>query len=368
MTGFDNIMRSQAMVGEDRRFYDSQRYEAQRGQADAIAGFGQTLQRERQLAMQQQGMEQDMQRFQQEYALQRADVDMRLQQHQQQVQLMDMKLQAMAKIDQADGMRAQVRTATAQAQLAELQAKMAQKKFDEYDQSQSQDVEESTLRGLGGARGAYAAGLIYDPTKPIGGRLRLPLSKDELREFGARVDQSYEREGSGNVLIDRNRVGQEIQRLNSELETAEPDRAAEIQQILPQLHREYRGYFPNGSAPAPKATPKPSAVDTKAVDEIAGRIVYQRPTNPMESMGAGQQDAMSIGREVDSPAAKKMIAERLWMLRSRLREKQQAGYDRDPARRGLSATEQTAIDEALAIINSPSDPRRQLLLQALLSQ
>jgi hypothetical protein len=59
-----------------------------------------------------------------------------------------------------------------------------------------------------------------------------------------------------------------------------------------------------------------------------------------------------------------------WVVRNRARIQmlQQKGYDSDSKRKGLVATEDSAIDEALQILRSPSDPRHQAFLQMIANE
>lgn len=150
MSGFDVQMRSDAMVQQNRQFYDEQGFQAQR---DMVHGLRQSA-----------GMAVEGIQMAQEMAMRQADADMRLQLQQQEFQTNAFKLQQMALIDQTDMTRLQVETQREQLKAMQMENERAKKLLEDDDSIYQEHMLRSStvISRMGGPERAAAAGVYQN--------------------------------------------------------------------------------------------------------------------------------------------------------------------------------------------------------------
>jgi hypothetical protein len=294
MTDFNNIARAQGQVQQGQQFYDAQRYRSmdQTGATVERAGqqANQDIWRGRQMDLQQQQLQAQMQSVQQELAIRQTDANMRLQEHEITQQINATKLQMMQAIDATDLGRAQVRAATAAADMQELQAKKARKEFDESDAMNQREwqVREFKARFPDGPRSVFEAGYVVDPGTALG--YRLPKDDAELKAFGGRIDQSRERAASGGSGTTA--FNSERNYLSSVISAAE--RAGDLD-LRDQALARQRGQDPGLAAG--QQGDAPAAPPAKPAAEVSGpeRALAQRLSAPgVASMIDGIADGIGV--------------------------------------------------------------------------
>lgn len=306
MSDSNITLRSQEYGQRSRMFYDQQRFQSDQQMV-------QTLQ-------QQVGME--MQR-------QEADIGFRLAIDQQQQQRSIQKIQMAHAIDQMDLSREQVRGARLQNQSIELELQERQRMLDPFERNKQQAIFE--IKGSGGLLEMRRAGWVpKDPKNLMGGfkydpdaaKLEDPVSATEDRM----TTQMF-------------------------LDAADP----EVRAVGEARARERAGLPATPRAQAPK-------VDAAKVEETAKSIrTGFRTASPMNEVGGGPMPWADLLTEEHT----KSIANYLWANTSQLMKDQQSGYDSDPARKGLTATPESAVKEIVDILNNPYDSRHHRVLAAL---
>lgn len=385
MTDFNNIARAQQQAQQGRQFYDAQRYESMRGQGQALMqgaqGFVENRQRQQafdtEARQRQQSLDLEATRanaaimqLQQELGMQQRDANMRLQEHEIQMQLMGRKLQMAQALDATDLGRAQVQQQQAAARMAIVEAQKAEDDLKDRKGNKAAELQALMWRSRfpGGPRDVFEAGFVIDETSPMGYRLPREGST-ELEDFGKRIDQSRERTSAtrDTLLMDRDRVSREIQRVNEQLMIeSDPDRLRELEEersVLTKQHRSMLGLPETSKRPAAEAKkPAPAQIEPAQIDKVAQSMTGFKMTPPRNEFSRVDRTPIPADAPVET---KRKISEYLLRNADRIRALQQIGYDQDPERRGLVATNESAVEEFVSVLNNPRHPSHQRYVDAL---
>lgn len=370
MTDFNNIGRAEAQAQQGRQFYDAQRYESMRGQGNALMqgaqGFVEGRQRQQSLDMEAARTNASLLQLQQELGMQQRDANMRLETHEIEMQLMGRKLQMAQALDATDMGRAQVMQQQAAARMAMVEAQKAEE--DLKDRAGNKTAEMQALmwksRFPGGPRDVFEAGFVVDDNSPMG--YRLPKDDAELAKFGSRIDQSRERSSAyrDTTLMDRDRVSREIQRIDSQLMIEnDPQRIRDLEEergVLSAQHRSLLGLPARSSAPS--AQKQEVRIEPAQIDKVTQDLSNFQVVPPPSEFT--RVDRTQLPAPVPAEAKRK-VAEYLLRNADRLRALQQDGYDADPARRGLTATNESAIQEFVTALNNRNHPSHFKYVNAL---
>lgn len=347
MTGFDNIMRSQGMVAQHQMGQDQLRHDAMRGQAQAIGDFGQTLQRERQLNMQQQAMQSQLAQVQQELALQQTDANMRLQEHEQRMQINAAKLVAMQQIDQADLMRAEVETAQASAKMAKLAAAKAERDAASYGEDRLAQMEADVLRFSGGVEGLHISGHTYDSALPFGSRIRPYSNETERGEAAKRFAETKARSTTSTTNQDRLLLAAQIKALE---EAQDYEGADALRNELLALPRPGAGAPSAPGASAPRQITHRPASDPRIQEATAETLRSALVTRNARHRATGP----SIDATLDS-GAEERLSGYLSANKAKIASEFRAG---ETPGRGGGLSDDGVIDVILGILAAgPSDAR-----------
>lgn len=332
MTDFNNIARAQGQAQQGQQFYDAQRYEAMRGQGNALErgaqGFVESRQRGQQIDLQQQSLMLEEQRanaamtqFQQELQMRQRDADMRVEEHQLQMALLGEKLQLAQAIDATDLGRAQVEQSQAAAKLATLEAKRREKELADLDRNQEREFQAQHYRSRfpGGPRDLFEAGYVPDPESPMG--YRLPKDGAELQAFGARIDQSRERPlAGGSATTDFNAQRNYIAQMHRMAEAAFDEEGMEYWRRRGESLGGALGQPPPSRAASPQQAAPPTVpdADRKAVRDLAQRLSSQKfDARSIEGMAAGiGVSGQRMTPEQAERAAATIYAERATILQA----------------------------------------------------
>lgn len=342
---------------QSQQFYDSQRYQSDQNAVNTLGRVGsQFVDTQRDQAM----LQMEEQKMQRELSMQEADANMRLAIQQQEQQQNALKLQMMTALDQAKMGRLQAKQMELQTDAMEFDLEQKRKAAQQDEDTRMRF--QKMLDAGGGMDDFLRAGYVAEEGALKGLFRKDVAAANELLKAGrATTSENQRRLYLQGIIasIDKTPSWEQTE----EQRSIRANAFNEMIRMDPELMKGVK----QGSDKQQSGDTKPSAADTKKIEEIAMKLrgePAEQSTNPMTAMG-GTQDRMLGLQDQYSQQAKSQAASSIWASRAILREAQQRGYDKDPSRKGLVATDDSAIQAAIDILNDPRDPRRAALLKAL---
>jgi hypothetical protein len=341
MTGFDNQLRSQEYGQRSAMFYDQQKYRAMEGTGQAAQQtFGQIPEL---LAMQRELQMREME------SAQRHTVQ------QTELQIAQQKLQHAQVLDIVELSRQQTRNATLQNDMMELQVKEGRRAAESAGRNELREMNIALARANAQA-GDYL--FEFDPRKADTSEAFRKRTDDEMKAAVERERESRSRIGNNGVSefnAQRNYYAQLLRDIGDPgSENFDADLARSVRKKLVDLDPSLKG------GDEPKKETKP-AQDDPRIGETARML---RTIGSAPGMGYGGEHARFA--LPGAKEAQEKVASYLWQNADRLVAKQQQGFDRDPARRGMKATPETAVQALVDILNGgEGDPRRDAVMQML---